>query len=162
MHLCTFNTLVMEWHGLLMPCILHFNRIWHLITLGMKYKHSDSMLIHTWIHFYTHPLRCKGWAWGMMSAPEEIKNWNGEAIPWKFEPHKGDRRKVTNPISWDTTRVVKRPISLDRSADTMISGRYGSEQRGPIILPCCDSKCHPQCSACWEMGVSLHGLTGTV
>lgn len=35
----------------------------------------------------------------------------------------------------------------DGSADTVISGRYGSEQLGPIILPCCDSKCHPQCSA---------------
>lgn len=50
----------------------------------------------------------------------------------------------------------------DRSADAAISGRLGSEQRGPIILPCCDSKCHLQCSACWEMGVSRHGLTGTV
>lgn len=53
-------------------------------------------------------------------------------------------------------------IPCDRSADAIISGRLGSEQWGPIILPCCDSVCHPQCSACWEMGVSRHGLTGTV
>lgn len=104
------------------------------------------------------------------SCSDGRKNWNVEAFP-------GDASRVLHLIRGADERSPTLSYSegaetgpgwsrvcnlCDRSADAVISGSLGSEQRGPIILPCCDSKRQPQCSACWETGVSQHGLTGTV
>lgn len=102
-----------------------------------------------------------------MSAPEGMNNWNGEAAPlrclqslsliWGAEERSQTLSQVQGaetPPGWSGFC-----IRCDRSADTVISGRRAARAYHSAMLW---QRVPSANSACWEIGVSRHGLTGTV